>query len=227
MPSSPLLRSIGRYLLRSLSGLGPFCLLFPSHDSSRLVPRGGPLPRRHLCCISPFGVCRILPRPMPFSFGSFCVLRVTFVPDGLSPTPHQKKMRTKTTTTFSRGFSGSRLHDCFSLIGPSSAWLLTTCHPVFVSPCHLVTEFLVALLRAVKFLLLHTGARSFHLSFALFPSPRPLLVCFDPSSLASAALVLLSFCPIPFSVLFFFLILCIPAPWKCSPAVFGGRLPSS
>ena len=33
--------------------------------------------------ISPLGVCRILPRPMPLSFGSFCVLRVTWAPDFL------------------------------------------------------------------------------------------------------------------------------------------------
>ena len=80
---------------------------------------GSPLPTA-LVLISPLGVCRILPRPMPLSFGSFCVLRVTWAPDVL----FQKKQNN----------NNKKQNVCLS------AWLLISCLPLFVSPGHPVTS---------------------------------------------------------------------------------------
>ena len=59
------------------------CVLCTTSQALHDWFQGGSAPPTALVLISPFGVCRILPRPMPLSFGSFCVLRVTFAPDDL------------------------------------------------------------------------------------------------------------------------------------------------
>ena len=119
-------------------GLVPFAyfsLVMTHHD---WFPGGVRSPDGTLCCISPFGVCRILPRPMPLPIGSFCVLRVTFAPAGLSQKKNSQKSQQPPFSGL-QWLTSPRLF--FALLG---RWF-GLC--VIQASCHLVAEFLVSVLR--------------------------------------------------------------------------------
>ena len=96
----------------------------------------------------------------------------------------------------------------------TSAWLLISCLPLFVSPCHLVSEFVGAQFSAVLVLLFDCLIPPFA-SLGFVFSFLPVLLRLRCSRSGSPVLLLFSssLCrSVHFSVL------CISAPWNCSPA---------